>query len=89
MTNPATDYVAEFTREIPRAKVLSARSVMKPPDGASCSGEVAADTRIEMLAARVLDADAPLAVVDAGGTVIGRLDRETVLEVLVRRETPP
>ena len=30
VTDPATDYVAEFTREIPRAKVLSARSVMTP-----------------------------------------------------------
>ena len=88
VTNPATDYVAEFTREIPRAKVLSARSVMAPPDGAACSGEVAADTRIEMLAARVLDADAPLAVVDAEGRVIGKLDRKAVLEVLVRREKP-
>ena len=27
---PATAYVAEFTREIPRAKVLSARAVMTP-----------------------------------------------------------
>jgi ribosomal protein L13 len=41
-----------------------------------------------MLAARVLDADGPLAVVDAEGRVIGRLDRKAVLEVLVRREKP-
>ena len=29
-TAPATAYVAEFTREIPRAKVLSVRSIMMP-----------------------------------------------------------
>ncbi|MFQ5785873.1 MAG: glycine betaine/L-proline ABC transporter ATP-binding protein, partial [Alphaproteobacteria bacterium] len=88
VTNPATDYVAEFTREIPRAKVLSARSVMSAVDGpAEFAGAVSADTRIEDLAARTIDADAPLAVTDADGKVIGQLGRDAVLEVLVRKET--
>ena len=30
VNNPATDYVAEFTSEVNRAKVLSARSLMRP-----------------------------------------------------------
>ena len=29
ITNPATDYVAEFTRDIPRAKLLSVASLMQ------------------------------------------------------------
>ena len=32
--SPATDYVAEFTRDVQRAKVISARSLMRPCDGA-------------------------------------------------------
>ena len=40
ITNPATDYVEEFTKEIPKAKVLTAGAVMKPgygaPNGKSC-----------------------------------------------------
>ncbi len=87
VTNPATDYVAEFTREIPRAKVLSARAVMVPLDGAPPPAEsVSAEAKVEDFAARVVDAAAPLAVTDADGAAIGLITREAVLDVLVRRE---
>ncbi len=85
VTRPATDYVAEFTREIPRAKVLSARSVMTPaaPDTPfACS--VPAETKIEALAAQVVDQEAPVAVTNGAGAVIGQLTREAVIDVLVR-----
>jgi glycine betaine/proline transport system ATP-binding protein len=86
VTDPATDYVAEFTREIPRAKVLSARSVMTPaaPD-TPFAGHVTAETKIEDLAAQVVDQDAPVAVTNGAGAVIGQLTREAVLDVLIRR----
>ena len=89
VTDPATDYVAEFTREIPRAKVLSARSVMTPaaPD-TPFAGRVTAETKIEDLAAQVVDQDAPVAVTNGAGAVIGQLTREAVLDVLVRRPGP-
>ncbi|TIU14826.1 MAG: glycine betaine/L-proline ABC transporter ATP-binding protein, partial [Mesorhizobium sp.] len=32
VVNPATDYVAEFTRDVDRAKVISARSLMRACD---------------------------------------------------------
>ena len=85
VTDPATDYVAEFTREIPRAKVLSARSIMAPaaPD-AAFAGSVMADTKIQDLAAQVVDQDAPVAVTNGGGAVIGQVSRDAVLDVLVR-----
>ncbi len=85
VTSPATAYVAEFTREIPRAKVLSARSVMTPaaPDTVfACS--VRAETKIEALAAQVVDQEAPVAVTNGAGAVIGQLTREAVIDVLVR-----
>ncbi len=89
VTKPATDYVAEFTREIPRAKVLSARSVMAPAaPGAAFAGSVAAETKIQDLAAQVIDQAAPVAVTNGGGEVIGQLTREAVLDVLVRRSEP-
>ena len=84
VTDPATDYVAEFTREIPRAKVLSARSVMAPATaGETFAGSVTAETKIQDLAAQAVAQDAPLAVTNGGGAVIGRLGREAVLDVLV------
>jgi glycine betaine/proline transport system ATP-binding protein len=84
VTRPATAYVAEFTREIPRAKVLSARAVMTPAaDGDGCVGAVAAEARIEAIARQVIDAERPLAVTDRDGRAIGRIDRAAVLAVLV------
>ncbi|TGV63706.1 ATP-binding cassette domain-containing protein, partial [Mesorhizobium sp. M2D.F.Ca.ET.160.01.1.1] len=38
VVNPATDYVAEFTRDVDCAKVISARSLMRPCDGAEHGG---------------------------------------------------
>ena len=91
VTQPATDYVAEFTRDVSRAKVLSARSIMAPlPEGAAengFAGKVAADARVAEFAARVESADQPFAVVDGQGRAIGRLTREAVIAVLVGRES--
>ncbi len=85
---PATDYVAEFTKDIPRAKVLTAGAVMSPPgDLATTVGEVSAATRIEDLAERLVAAAYDVAVNDANGMPVGRLSREAVLDVLVGRDS--
>ena len=86
VTAPATGYVAEFTRDIPRAKVLSAASVMLPPGG-DYAGQVSADAKIAAIAAQVEAADLPFAVVGPDGAVVGRIDRETVIAVLVGRDS--
>jgi glycine betaine/proline transport system ATP-binding protein len=82
-TAPATAYVAEFTREIPRAKVLSVRSVMTPAGNGEFAGEISATTKIEAIARRVIDAGQPFAVTDEQGALIGQLERGAVLDVLV------
>ena len=81
--SPASEYVAEFTRHIPRAKVLSARTLMRagPVDGAT-AGEVAASDRIEDIAARVVASELPFGVVDGAAGVIGSIGRQAVIEVL-------
>ena len=87
--HPANDHVAEFTREIPRPKVLSVRAVMSPPDDAiTCVGSVPADWKIEALAARVFEQEEPLAVTDTAGQVVGRITREAVLDVLINKKIP-
>ena len=65
--NPATTYVAEFTRDVQRAKVVSARTLMDParPDG-NYAGEVAAHARVASFAAEIVAADRPFAVVGRG-----------------------
>jgi glycine betaine/proline transport system ATP-binding protein len=84
VTAPATDYVAEFTKDIPRAKVLSAGSVMEPAGG-DYAGEVAADAKVADVAGQVEGANKPFAVVN-DGTVVGQVTRQAVIDVLVGRD---
>ena len=88
VTRPADGYVADFTREIPRAKVLSVRAVMGEPVE-SPAGEVRADAKVQEVAIAVAAEDAPFAVLDEGGAVVGSLGREDVLRVLVGLERLP
>jgi glycine betaine/proline transport system ATP-binding protein len=84
---PATSYVAEFTRDVPRAKVLSAVSIMQPltngtvVDGAAT--RISADTKIEALAPTLVAASSEAIVIDSHGQAIGRVTREAVVEVLM------
>ena len=88
VTKPANKDVADFTREIPRPKVLSVRSVMTPVnDSTTCIGNVLEDTKIEAIAARVFDQEEPIAVMNENNEVIGQIDREAVLDVLVNKRT--
>ena len=85
--NPATDYVEEFTRHIPRSKVLSPRSVMTPgaPVGET-AGELQAHLRVEAVADRIEASALPHAVVDEDGTAIGSIGRQAVIDVLIGRK---
>jgi len=85
--SPASDYVEEFTRHIPRAKVLSARTLMRAgPAPVDTAGEVAATDRIEDIAARVTGSERPFAVIDEAAGVVGSIDRQTVIDVLVGKQ---
>jgi glycine betaine/proline transport system ATP-binding protein len=82
--SPATDYVREFTRGIPRAKVLTARSVMEPAGQGACPETTADDARIETLVSRAADMERGTAfsVTDSSGAIIGHLPREAVINLL-------
>ena len=85
--NPATDYVAEFTGEVNRAKVLSAQSLMGPvSDKAAQYQRVAATARIASFAAAIVDSPQPFAVVDAAGTILGEITATRVIDLLSGRD---
>ncbi|MDY0883282.1 glycine betaine/L-proline ABC transporter ATP-binding protein [Dongia soli] len=86
VTNPATDYVAEFTRDVQRAKVVSAASAMQPPSTGHFDSAVAADLKIQAVAAQVIGGGKPVAVTAADGSVIGELTPDAVLTTLIGRE---
>jgi glycine betaine/proline transport system ATP-binding protein len=84
VASPADDYVADFTRDVPRAHVLTARSIMRsvngdaPKDGPTVRGDTVVQDLIPMFAeddrtVRVLEGDA----------VVGVVDRTDVMRALV------
>ena len=79
---PADPYVAAFTRDAPRARILSARAVMRPLDGAPVAGEVGARAKVADFAAEVEAAERPFAVVE-DGRAIGMVGRAEVMAVLL------
>ncbi|WP_020180778.1 ATP-binding cassette domain-containing protein [Methylopila sp. M107] len=84
--SPATDYVRAFTRDAPRAKILTARSVMAPAGGATdFAGQIDAGQRIASFAHDVESSDRPFAVVE-NGALLGVVDRIAMIDVLVGRE---
>ncbi|WP_374383703.1 glycine betaine/L-proline ABC transporter ATP-binding protein [Dongia sp.] len=83
--NPATDYVAEFTGDVDRAKVVSAGRVMRPLSGVALAGEVNERDKIVAIAPRIIGAGQAFAVCNASGEALGEIDPETVLGILLER----
>ena len=81
---PADDYVAEFTRDVARAKVIRVSSLMRPDGGEAGDGpSVAANARIAAAAPLFAAGEASLRVVDGEGATVGRLHRDDVVAVLL------
>ena len=83
VTRPANDYVAEFTREVPRDRLLTVADVMAAgavPDAGAAPVE--ANAPIHDVARRVLRAEAPLRVVDENGVTQGAISRADVVDAL-------
>ena len=82
--NPATEYVAKFTNEVPREKVLKCGDVMeKVGDTTKFSGsKVPRDAIIASVAETVLNESKPIPVVDEKDKMIGVLNRKTIVHIL-------
>ena len=86
--NPATDYVAEFTQQIPREKVLTAKSIMTPVPAdtsppPSFNKTIKHNTRIKRFAAQIVHDKETFGVVNDNGVLIGTLAPDAVIDVLV------
>ncbi|MFT7491373.1 MAG: glycine betaine/proline transport system ATP-binding protein [Pseudohongiellaceae bacterium] len=82
--NPATEYVAKFTREVPRERVLSCKAVMEAynPAAAMSNITVSKDAIIETVAEAVLSEQKSVAVTDAEGKIVGVLNSKTIIRIL-------
>jgi glycine betaine/proline transport system ATP-binding protein len=86
---PADDYVRDFTAEVPRSHVLTLKWVMRAPRPEdSTEGPVMSSDTIVRKAARAALASAhPVRVVD-GGELVGIVDNDAILRVVVAEEAP-
>ncbi|HEX5086443.1 MAG TPA: betaine/proline/choline family ABC transporter ATP-binding protein [Nocardioides sp.] len=88
---PADDYVKDFTSDVPRSHVLTLKWVMRDPEAAGgddvpVDGPVLKSDQIVRDAARVvLDHHGPCRVVE-GDKVVGVVDDEDILRVVVAEE---
>jgi glycine betaine/proline transport system ATP-binding protein len=83
--NPATAYVAEFTRNVPKAKVVKVASAMKPTKGKALNGaSISKAATIAEAAPLFDDKTERLSVVDAGGATVGVLERADVVALMMR-----
>ncbi|TGQ68484.1 glycine betaine/L-proline ABC transporter ATP-binding protein [Mesorhizobium sp. M00.F.Ca.ET.186.01.1.1] len=82
VVNPATDYVAEFTRDVDRAKVISARSLMRACGDAEHGGTVAPEAKIASFSADIVTAGKPFAVINGSGKPIGEVTPQAVIDLL-------
>jgi glycine betaine/proline transport system ATP-binding protein len=86
--NPATEYVAKFTNDVPREKVLRVESVMEPvKEGTKLSDiRVPKDTIIEKVAEAILNETKPVPVVDSKDKIIGVLNRKNIIHILFGKD---
>jgi glycine betaine/proline transport system ATP-binding protein len=84
---PADDYVRDFVQDIPRSHVLTLRWVMRPPRPTdSMSGpEMEADTVVQSAARVALESEHPVRVTE-NGELVGMVDDEDILRVVVAEE---
>jgi glycine betaine/proline transport system ATP-binding protein len=83
VTNPANDYVREFAKHAPRDRIVTLGAVMeKTAKNKVRAKGLSANARIGDVAAEVLSADTPLAVVDEHQSAVGTISRERMIAAL-------
>jgi len=84
---PADDYVRDFVSDVPRSHVLTLKWVMRDPrpDDDLTGPTMDCDTVVRQAARAVLASDTPVRVVQ-GGRVVGVVDDEEILRVVVAEE---
>ena len=84
--NPATDYVRDFTKEIPKEKFLTVGSVMGPIS--ENIGTLSFRTRdlIADIAAKIIQSEFSACVIDDAGQNVGSLTRDQVVKIVFPNE---
>jgi glycine betaine/proline transport system ATP-binding protein len=80
---PANDYVEQFVRHAPKARLVTVQRIMEPAaPGADARNAVRRTDVLQEVAARVICAERPLPVIDGAGAVVGQVGKEQLARVL-------
>jgi glycine betaine/proline transport system ATP-binding protein len=87
---PADDYVRDFTSEVPKSHVLTLKWVMREPrpDDSTEGPVMTSDTVVRQAAQAALASDHPVRVID-DGRLVGIVDDDAILRVVVAEEDEP
>ena len=82
ITKPATDYVAEFTKDIPRSKLLNVSSIMDANNKNRFQESVKYNEKVEKIAAKVLKSENQLSVIDENDQIVGTISRKEIIKAI-------
>ena len=82
ITKPATDYVAEFTKDVPRSKLLNVSSIMNDSDKKPYNNNILFNEKVEKIAAKVLKSDSAFSVIDKDKQILGSLSKKEIIKAL-------
>ena len=81
--NPVDAYVAEFVKDVPKAKVLTARAIMRPVNGEEVGNRsIPSSTKLDEMIPILAATDQTLPVVDDTNQLVGCVDRQDVMWAL-------
>jgi glycine betaine/proline transport system ATP-binding protein len=88
--HPATDYVAEFTQDVPLVRVITAKDILEPTDGAAGAGgneaAIHPDMTLDEIMPSFAGGGAAVPVADGDGKVIGQVTPSGVVRALAAGE---
>ena len=85
--NPATDYVKEFTKDITRSKVLTAKSIMENTHNETKGYiEVNENTIVDTFASKLVDNNTNALVVNNSKKPVGIIQKDKIINVLMNKD---
>jgi glycine betaine/proline transport system ATP-binding protein len=85
--NPATEYVEQFVRHAPKAKLITVQRIMQDDTKEtvlvdSSAKPLAATDTLEQAATRIINSDKALSVIDNNGEIIGSVSKQNLLSAM-------
>ena len=85
ITNPATDYVAEFTKDIPRAKLLTLNSLADKYDLNEYPMRLSGSEKIINVSAKILKSESNISITDSNNNIIGSINKDKIIKILFEK----